>query len=104
MDSPPRSLSDRLYRREGIVALVKYHLRTRTYSHRIRSPRPPPPLVSDNFWLVRSEQPTPKEKPAAAAAGQKGSGERMGRRLRLRAPQWVGYGGGGIESEFVACN
>ena len=72
MDSPPRSLSDRLYRRVGIVALVKYPLRT--YSHRIRSPRPPPPLVSDNFWLVRSEQPTPKEKPGAEGASGGGSG------------------------------
>ena len=81
MDSPPRSLSDRLYRREGIVALVKYHLRT--YSHSIRSPQPPPPLVSDNFWLVRSEQPTPKEKPGAerASGGGGGSGPKgLGRK------------------------
>ena len=54
----------------GIVAEAKYHLPVRTYSIRLARP----PFVSDNFWLVRSEQPTPKEVPRAESGGGGGSG------------------------------
>ena len=106
MDSPPRSLSDRLNRRVGIVALVKYHLRVRTRTAFVRLGRRRRLylIISGSYEANSQPQKRSPERrgraAAVAAAGHKGSGERMGR--RLRTPQWVGYGG--IESEFVACN